>query len=429
MDSLNATNLDVFLFTFNCGKNGLGDTFVSKVSKILPQKPAALYVFGIQEACSVMDGSYDALANRHFIDINETLLETLKSAHSDMRFATVGMCHIGAIGLFVITPFSLQIVSVKLATAACGYFNSTLKGAAGLRVKYRPLGESKTVDLTFASAHLSAYEGEFYQNRRNDQVLKLMRAMDFGDGYSFLKPGSHAFFLGDLNYRTVHDIRSSAATVDELLSLQDQTMVDDIPSIEDLVQKYDELSQSIRDDQVFMGFTEACIKFPPTYKYNVGTAIYNDKRSPSWCDRILYQSTYTRAAGTRKSDQLPRINEYNSCKTLFSSDHQPVYLSITLPFSPPESIVSSSGYMKILPNDQMIDHFHRKLSTVFTDTASGPTQIYVKSTTIDRLISYYITPFANLVIGNSLWLSTTSTGRLSLLVVVLILGTGYAIFR
>lgn len=422
--------LDLFLFTYNCGKRGIDpDAFISKLSKAFPKKLASLYVFGVEELCSVMDGTSADIANHHFITLDKALLEALNNTYGsdDINFHSIGMAHIGAIGIIAITPYPLQFSKIRTASSGCGYFYSSLKGAAGLRLEYSPLGKpDKTVELSFADAHLSAYEGEYYYTKRNAEVIRLMRSLDFGDNFSLLKPNSHCFFMGDLNYRTTKDFKGSEKEIEEIRSLQDQTVTTSL-SIEDLVQKYDELSYGIKNDEVFMGFTEGCINFQPTYKYHTGTAIYNAKRAPSWCDRILYQSTYNNDSNSfikkKERNVLPRINDYDSLKTLFTSDHHPVYLSITIPFKAPELVISSSGYLKILPNDQIIDHFHRdKSKSVFSDTASGPTQVYVKSTRLDRIIQYYVTPFSDSMIGNALWFATTPAGRLTLLVAIVIIG-------
>ena len=59
---------------------------------------------------------------------------------------------------------------------------------------------------------------------------------------------------------------------------------------------------------------EAIIKFSPTYKYNIGSIIYDvSKRTPSWCDRIFYK---------KFSKTIPLA--YNKC-LLTISDHQPIY--------------------------------------------------------------------------------------------------------
>ena len=62
-------------------------------------------------------------------------------------------------------------------------------------------------------------------------------------------------------------------------------------------------------------FNEMPIEFAPTYKYDVGTDTYDTsekKRSPAWCDRLLYrglgrikQLEYRRHDGVRVSDHRP----------------------------------------------------------------------------------------------------------------------------
>lgn len=406
--------IPLYLFTYNCGKCLIrADQFVTNFVRSLPDKLSELYVFGLQELCSIMDGSFYELANKILIQYNELFLAALKEKYGleGTIFQTLGFHHIGAIGIIAITPYPLKFTKVRVAGSGCGYGFSSMKGGVGLRVTYK--NQSQSIELTFANAHLSAYEGEYYYAKRNDNMLTLMRSLDFGDGYGLLKTSNHTFFMGDLNYRTSKKYEKTSASTMELLQLQDQSQVSSI-EIENLVKKYDELYQGREQGDIFTGFTEGCVNFSPTYKFQVNTAIYNMKRSPSWCDRILFQSTYD------ELKNVPTIHKYNSIKSILQSDHQPVFLSITIPFRPPNPIVSSSGFLQVLQSEQPNRHSHSSDQVAnFDETISGPTEIFMKPTRWDYYIQTYIRDLSDKCIGYGLFFGTTSKGRLYVLCAIL----------
>lgn len=427
-------SIPLYLFTYNAAKLRIdGSEFIEKVGATLPDDICDLYVFGFQEICSILDGTFRDVVNRHMITINLIVIDTLKrkyaSRASDYNFTTVGLHHVGATGMIAVTPFPLRFRDIKYADASCGYGNSLLKGAVGFRMRYSA-DMAEFVELTFASAHLSAYEGEFYYLRRIDNIQTIMRALDFGDGHSFLKPKSHAFYLGDLNFRTTKSLKKDAAngTLTDLLELQDQSSsAASNDEIEALVLKHDELTQGMNDGDLLTGFDEACITFRPTYKYHPNTAIYNSRRCPLWCDRIFFQNTY-------REGQTIDIHNYNSICPYMRSDHRPVYLHVTVPFEAPESIIGANGYLMILPSAGPSRHASHILSSTdqfpgARDAVSGPTQIYMKCTFLDKVAQLLLRRIADLGIGYGLWLSTTSRGRLLLLFMVLILWILIAMYR
>ena len=59
---------------------------------------------------------------------------------------------------------------------------------------------------------------------------------------------------------------------------------------------------------------EGQIKFPPTYKFDMGTTNYHKGRGPSWTDRVLF------------SQKLPcmSLRTYD-CANVTISDHRPVF--------------------------------------------------------------------------------------------------------
>ncbi|KPI87493.1 hypothetical protein ABL78_3442 [Leptomonas seymouri] len=89
----------------------------------------------------------------------------------------------------------------------------------------------------------------------------------------------YVFFLGDLNSR-LHalpgpEIRESVAQ-----------------SEYDYLLCHDELRQLMVSGEAFDGFQEQWISFPPTYKFDRGTDVYDTSskhRDPAWCDRVLFR--------------------------------------------------------------------------------------------------------------------------------------------
>ena len=76
------------------------------------------------------------------------------------------------------------------------------------------------------------------------------------------------------------------------------------------------LSESVA---MLQQFVEGPIKFPPTYKFHKGTDMYNAKRVPAWCDRILWVTP---------SHPCITINQRvyaSSDITPEVSDHRPVF--------------------------------------------------------------------------------------------------------
>jgi phosphatidylinositol-bisphosphatase len=81
---------------------------------------------------------------------------------------------------------------------------------------------------------------------------------------------------------------------------------------------------------VFAEFEEGKIKFPPTYKFKVGTSDYDSRtdkiRIPSWCDRILFrgkgmtQVFYSSVGSPTISDHKPVVSllkmKYKKCDPL-----------------------------------------------------------------------------------------------------------------
>lgn len=386
--------IPLHLLTYNCGKESPCPLLESSLRDELPDEVCGLYVFALQEMCSVLDGCFPSLANVYTIRYTELVVQALNTKYGsqDVRFKTVCAVHAGAIALIVVLPYPLRVSHIRTATAPHGYGFTLLKGGVGIRLAYSE-GTDLT-ELTFVGAHLPAHEGASHLAYRNQVAVDVLRGLDFGDGFGALKPKAHTFVMGDLNYRTTSKLDPSSEEMANLLALQDQLTL--LPPVSLLVAKYDELSRAMAAGDVFMGFSEAKINFRPTYKYELDTAIYKRSRCPLWCDRIVFQSTYVERGALQ-------IHRYHSLESVRYLDHRPVALHLLVPWTSPMPIISRGGYQLVV------------LHSEHEDMMVAPTEIYMKPTAVDTTANF-LGRGSDLVLGSAVWAATTRKGRLLVLV-------------
>ncbi|KAF7593481.1 hypothetical protein BBP40_011487 [Aspergillus hancockii] len=177
--------------------------------------------------------------------------------------------------------------------------------------------------LCFVNCHLAA--GQSQTAHRNNDIAAILEAESLpaetsltaradrfvsgGDG-SMIMDHEICILNGDLNYR--------------IDSIPRNVIIEDVRNnnLTKLLER-DQLLASRRKNPGFRlrSFIEAPITFAPTYKYDVGTDDYDTsdkKRSPAWCDRILYR-------GIGRVKQL----EYRRHEVR-ASDHRPVSASFKL---------------------------------------------------------------------------------------------------
>ncbi|MCP9266142.1 hypothetical protein DINM_021625 [Dirofilaria immitis] len=118
------------------------------------------------------------------------------------------------------------------------------------------------------------------------------------------------FWFGDLNFRLRNRERVDA------LDSQNKKQEDINDSYFDQLLIDDELTLERLKGNVFEGFSEAYINFPPTHKFVLGTNDYVSNRIPSYTDRILY---YAKEPSRIKPEKYDCLWEENA------SDHKPVY--------------------------------------------------------------------------------------------------------
>lgn len=207
-----------------------------------------------------------------------------------------------------------SISNVEKVVEATG-LGGVVGNKGGCVVKFELYGTS----LCFVSCHLAAHEGKKFLNRRNADVVEILyNARIGGRSLDVASQFHHCFWMGDLNYRT------DLAIVD---GNEDRPHEEHFAQVQAMVEKgefaklyaADQLQDEMKKQEVLVGWQEARINFPPTFKLTKGQVElkYNPKRVPSYTDRILWKSLPLR-------DKDLRCTGFSSIPEITSSDHKPV---------------------------------------------------------------------------------------------------------
>lgn len=183
--------------------------------------------------------------------------------------------------------FIYSIERDSFFTALPPYWN---KGAVAVSFKVQD------ISFCFVNVHLSAHEGP--SETRHLEMENILRSLKLGNrNFDISNQFHYLFVLGDLNYRIIKRFKS--------FDLHQGILCD-------------ELTIAKRKNKALRFFKEGQIRFLPTYKKYKRQDKYDDRRIPSWCDRILYYPM------DNLHDNI-QLLDYNSVKRIQTSDHLPVY--------------------------------------------------------------------------------------------------------
>lgn len=175
-----------------------------------------------------------------------------------------------SVSLFIRADYIDSVREVKIASKKTGMGGiAGNKGSVAIRLNVH------NTSMCFVVSHFAAGQGN-PQERDRDMAFGL-KELQMSGGQDILAHDV-VFWFGDFNYRVELDRQ-------EALSLIRDNKYKELRA-------HDQLQQRMKQGLVFEGFSEPIINFAPTYKYDVGTNVYDtsDKlRTPSWTDRILYR--------------------------------------------------------------------------------------------------------------------------------------------
>eukprot|EP01138_Halocafeteria_seosinensis_P013564 gb/GECG01013853.1/.p1 GENE.gb/GECG01013853.1/~~gb/GECG01013853.1/.p1 ORF type:complete len:870 (+),score=105.76 gb/GECG01013853.1/:1-2610(+) len=304
---------------------------------------ADIYAIGLQEmvdltASNVLMENQSvkraAQWKEHILQILNTLVDQKGGElPSDFgKYEVIGCTHLVGILILVVvrSPLVPHISGVLDRNAGVGVMG-VMGNKGGTSIRFNLYDTS----FCFTSSHLAAKRGNV--SARNSDFASIINKTEFQDPYIATavqdsvpsdEPlpdsiGAYGIFdhdvvlwLGDLNYRIQENL-----TIPEVLELAKKAQKGDESAYKTL-RNNDQLNIERARRRTFHGFLEGTLTFPPTYKYQPGTNVYEERpekksRAPAWCDRVLWR------AGIGYREHVRQIC-YNRSDQV-SSDHKPVY--------------------------------------------------------------------------------------------------------
>eukprot|EP00735_Rhodelphis_limneticus_P011071 TRINITY_DN4121_c0_g1::TRINITY_DN4121_c0_g1_i1::g.2036::m.2036 TRINITY_DN4121_c0_g1::TRINITY_DN4121_c0_g1_i1::g.2036 ORF type:complete len:744 (-),score=212.48,sp/D3ZGS3/OCRL_RAT/38.36/2e-146,Exo_endo_phos/PF03372.18/6.1e-26,RhoGAP/PF00620.22/4e+03,RhoGAP/PF00620.22/6.7e-10 TRINITY_DN4121_c0_g1_i1:37-2190(-) len=273
------------------------------------------YVVGFQEVVELAGLTGITTDETTGIPWRDLIQETLGGPK---KYVLIGQKQLVGILVFVFArkkhvPLITGVVAESVGVGILGKGGN--KGASVVRFRVQD------TTICCVCSHLSARDNKW--ERRNEDYREIMRRVEFitqNDASSSLLPGQtigdeivkiedhdYIVWLGDLNYRI------NLPFEEVYMCIQDN-------DLRRLLQ-HDQLIQQKDLGQCFDNFTEAEIKFLPTYKFCPGSDEYDSreegkKRTPAFCDRILWRAQ----SGSSGNIKLLAYRRHE----LKTSDHRPV---------------------------------------------------------------------------------------------------------
>ncbi|XP_060687579.1 synaptojanin-2-like isoform X1 [Hemiscyllium ocellatum] len=280
--------------------------------------PPDIFAIGFQEMVELNAGNIVNASTTNKKMWAEQLQKAISGQHKYILLSSgqlVGVCLYIFVRLHHV-PYIREVAVDRVKTGMGGKTGN--KGAVALRLQFY----SST--LCFICAHLTA--GQSQVKERNEDYREIMQKLSFPMGRNVFSH-DYVFWCGDSNFR---------------LDLPHEEILHHIKGQDwKTLQVYDQLQHQKTENKIFKDFFEGTINFAPTYKYDVGTDVYDtsDKcRTPAWTDRVLlWRKNWScdtfgidlreceYEAGTEEKKMWPPADLlYYGRAELKASDHKPV---------------------------------------------------------------------------------------------------------
>uniref|UniRef100_A0A669EFQ3 Phosphatidylinositol 4,5-bisphosphate 5-phosphatase A n=1 Tax=Oreochromis niloticus TaxID=8128 RepID=A0A669EFQ3_ORENI len=313
-------SIRVHIITWNVGSATPPDDITSLLGLNVGDGNTDMYIIGLQEVNSMINKRLkDALFTDQW---SEVCMERL----SPFGYVLVTSQRMQGVLLLVFAkyfhlPFLRGVQTETTRTGLGGYWGN--KGGVSARMSV--YGHT----ICFLNCHLPAHMEN--SDQRMEDFESILQQQQFeGQAATGVLDHDVVFWFGDLNFR-----------IDDLEMQVVKSAIDNNKF--SILWEKDQLNMAKDSETVLEGFQEGPLKFPPTYKFDVGTNTYDTsgkKRKPAWTDRILWRLRATAPAGAGKRGSISGLtsgakvtqHNYRSHMEFTVSDHKPVSSIFTLQF-------------------------------------------------------------------------------------------------
>lgn len=312
----------VHIITWNVGSAMPPDDITSLLGLNVGDGNTDMYIIGLQEVNSMI--------NKRLKDVlfTDQWSEVCMDALSPFGYVLVTSQRMQGMLLLVFSkyfhlPFLRGIQTQTTRTGLGGIWGN--KGGVSARMDV--FGHS----ICFLNCHLPAHMENSDQRMEDFESILQQQQFEVQAATGVLDHDV-VFWFGDLNFRI------------EDLDMQVVKAAIDSNKLATLWEK-DQLNMAKDSEAVLEGFHEGPLKFPPTYKFDVGTDTYDTsgkKRKPAWTDRILWRlrpmAQVSNSMSKRSSfsgltsGTCVSQHFYRSHMEYTISDHKPVSSIFTLQF-------------------------------------------------------------------------------------------------
>ncbi|XP_071386848.1 inositol polyphosphate 5-phosphatase K [Centroberyx affinis] len=315
----------VYIVTWNVGSAVPPDDITSLFGPNVSDGSIDMFIIGLQEVNSMINKRLkDALFTDQW---SELCMDTL----SPFGYVLVASQRMQGVLLLVFSkfchlPFLRGVQTESTRTGLGGYWGNKGGVSARMTVFGHP--------VCFLNCHLPAHMRNLEQRMEDFESILQQQQFEGGTATGVLDHDV-VFWFGDLNFRIEdYDIHVVKCAIDS----------NKLP----LLWERDQLNMAKSTESILDGFIEGPLKFPPTYKFDVGTHTYDTstkKRKPAWTDRILWRHRRTGSPVPTHNAALQRgltswlggatkvtQHAYRSHMGYTISDHKPVSALFSLHF-------------------------------------------------------------------------------------------------